>query len=324
MAVETPPSTPRARPRTEPPRLVHSSVKRLHKELDAAVDNGSFEDAYELLSPDGRSPLHKAVKASNVKAVKVLLERLDPNMTRPEEGSLLQVCAEMIFESESRSPKLANFASSRDRVPFGVLTLDQLQLPNPPQLDAPSLLDKGNACPVLFPSFEPEDSRDNRTGFWSSSQDQNSLFPFGLVLAPKAKMLEITRLLLDAGATPDGKVLLKAAQCADPELGLQLLEFGADANSTLDDDCATPLWHAAQKCPALIMPLLRAGADPFLSCRGLLPVDVATAEGRRILAREMLWLRCRLFVWARSRGVSESISLANVPDSCCRLVMDFL
>jgi hypothetical protein len=176
---------------------------------------------------------------------------------------------------------------------------------------------------MLLPTFEPENSAVTRAGFRKSSK--NSLFPSGLVMCSKPKMLDIARLLLEAGAKPDREILLTAAQCGDSAFGRLLLDFGAHANSPVEgSSMATPLWQAAQTCPDLLWPLLQAGADPFISCGGLLPVDVATPESRVLLAREMQWLRSRLFVWARCRGVSDSTSLADVPEPCCRLVMEFL
>lgn len=216
-----------------------------------------------MLSQDGSAPLHRAVSMLHVDAVRLLLERSDPNKATADGTTPLELCADMLG-TPRRGP--------------------------------------GPACgPHLVPplSFAP------------------SALPSLLPLPDEGRVLKIASMLLAAGANP-GQLLSAAAQCPDPAFGLLLLAHGAAHGGAL--------WHAVQRCPELVQPLLDAGADPLQGCGGRLPVDVAPPDAAwvAVLRRETRWRQVRMFAWAHARGVPVETGLAALPQPVGSAVLEFL
>jgi hypothetical protein len=86
------------------------------------------------------------------------------------------------------------------------------------------------------------------------------------------------------------------------------------------------LWFAAQRCPALVQPLLAQGANPLRGFGGQLPVDIACGRAVQALRRETRWRELRLFVWAASQPVTDEspASSATLPRCICRSIATYL
>jgi hypothetical protein len=68
-----------------------------------------------------------------------------------------------------------------------------------------------------------------------------------------------------------------------------------------------------QLCPALVEPLLAAGANPRVGPEGKLPADVASSAAiRSVLHRAARWYDIRVFIWAYSRGQVGSIDADEI------------
>jgi len=300
--VRSPTSTGRVRDDTPPmmlTRRVPNAVterRRLRQEIEEAVEEGSWGSLNAVLAQDGSSPLHRAVRLGHLGAVKLLLTRSDPN-EQDEAATALQVCADMVA---GKVKQMQRFPQS-----------SQLELipPLPPLCSIRTPLSPGAAVDATAPTAPP-----------GAFLDPVSV---ALLLAESDPM-DLAAALLASGAAPES-LLVKAAQLQDPAFGLLLLQHAADVEAC-DAYGRTPLWFAAQRCPALVQPLLAQGANPLRGFGGQLPVDVACGRAVQALRRETRWRELRLFVWAASQPVTDEspASLATLPRCICRSIATYL
>lgn len=268
--------------------------RRLRQEIDEAVEEGSWGSLNAALAQDGSSPLHRAVRLGHLGAVKLLLTRSDTNEL-DETATALQVCADMIGNKHTQIQRFPDASQQLELIP-----------PLPPLCSVRVL----SPCAPLPPLTAPPGA---------------SLDPVSVaLLLEESEPLDIATSLLASGAEP-GSHLLGAAQLPDPAFGLLLLKHAADVEAC-DAYGRTPLWFAAQQCPALVEPLLAHGASPLVGVAGQLPVDVACSRTKQTLRRETRWRELRLFVWAAGQPVADEshASLAALPRCICRGIATYL
>lgn len=197
--------------------------RQLRQEIQEAIDEGSCGSLCAVLSRDGSRPLHRAVGILHLGAVRLLLERADPNERTEPEGTPLQVCVDR-FATASRGTEVGNFLA----VPL------EEELGN-------FLAGMGELLPAPLATLRPLHEQPPRR---ATSPVDGLALPLGS--GEYSEPLDVARALLGAGAEPEPCVLLHAATCADPALGLLLLEYGAAASAVVDGQ--TPLWPAALYC----------------------------------------------------------------------------